>query len=187
MITRKTRRGIIALVLLTGVSYWAAREQGDDIPEQVADFDPKLNYVLRDFELQVYGIEGNVVMNLKAPILRNNPSLQLGTIENPLLVLHREDITWQLEADSATITADKEHVELLGNVYVQRLEQITGSRLELNTSEVSIEVEPQTALSDKPVSLFDGLNQVDAVGMELDMMNDTFKLMQQVKAVYAAN
>jgi len=187
MITRKTRRGIIALVLLTGVSFWATHEQRDDAPESIAGLDLKLDYVLRDFELQVYDVDGRTALNMKSPVLSNNPLVEMGTIENPMLVLHQQDITWNLTADSATITADKEHVELLGKVYVQRLELLTGNRVELNTSELKIEVTPQTASTFAPVSLFDGLSNMEAVGMHLDMMNDTFILKQQVKAVYAVN
>lgn len=187
MITRKTRGGIIVLVLLTSISFWATREQQDDDPGPVTGLDPKLNYVLRDFELQVYDINGKATLNLKAPVLSNNPLLEMGTIENPLLILHQQDITWNLTADSATITADKEHVELLGKVYVQRLELKTGNTVELNTSELKIDVTPQTADTFEPISIFDGLNHIDAVGMHLDMLNDTFKLKQQVKAIYAVN
>ncbi len=187
MITRKTRRGIMALILLTGVSFWVAREQRDDSPEPVTGLDPRLNYVLRDFELQVYDVNGKTTLNMKAPILSNNPLLEIGTIENPLLVLHQQDITWNLTADSATITADKEHVKLLGKVYVQRHELLTGKRVELNTSELSIEVTPQTASTFEHVSVFDGINSMNAVGMEMSMMNDTFELKQQVKAIYAVN
>jgi lipopolysaccharide export system protein LptC len=73
MITRKTRRGIYAMVLLTAVSYWASRSQDNESPEPVAGLDPKLNYVLRDFELQFYDENGQPTINLRAPILRNNP------------------------------------------------------------------------------------------------------------------
>lgn len=187
MISRKTRRGIMALVLLTGVSFWAAREQGDEAPAPASGLDPRLNYVLHDFELQIYDLNGKTTLNMKAPVLSNDPLLELGTIENPLLVLHQQGITWNLTADSATITADKEHVELLGKVYVQRLELLTGNRVELNTSELKIEVTPQTASTFAPVSFFDGLNRMEAVGMQLDMKNDTFTLKQQVKAIYAVN
>jgi len=69
----------------------------------------------------------------------------------------------------------------------RRLDLLTGNRIELNTSELKIEVTPQTADTFEPVSFFDGLNNIDAVGMQLDMMNDTFKLKQQVKAIYAVN
>jgi len=177
----------MALILLTGVSFWASRDQRDDSPEPITGLDPRLNYVLRDFELQVYDVNGKTTLNVKAPVLSNNPLLEMGTIENPLLVLHQQDITWNLTADSATITADKEHVELLGKVYVQRRELLTGGLVELNTSELSIEVTPQTANTSEHVSIFDGINSVNAVGMEVNMMNDTFKLKQQVKAIYAVN
>ncbi len=187
MITRNTQRGIVALILLTGVSYWISREQRDDRPERVSGFNPKLNYVLRDFELQVYDIDGQPTLSMTAPVLSNNPELEIGTIKNPQLVLNQPNITWNLTADSATITADKEHVELSGKVYVQRMELLTGNRVELNTSEVSIEVTPQTASTTEPVSIFDGYNLTDAVGLELDMMNDTFELKQQVRSTYAVN
>jgi LPS export ABC transporter protein LptC len=187
MISRKTRRGIMAMVLLTGISFWATREQREDDIGPVTGLDPKLNYVLRNFELQVFDQNGNATLNLKAPTLSNNPLLKMGRIENPTLVLHQQDITWNMTADSATITADKEHVELLGKVYVHRFETATARRVELNTSELKIEVVPQTASTAAPISLFDGSNHMNAVGMTLDMMSDTFTLKQQVEAIYAIN
>jgi len=187
MISRNTQRGIMAMVLLTGVSFWAAREQHDDTLEPVAGLDPKLNYVLRNFELQVFDTNGKATLNMRAPVLSNDPVLGIGTVENPLLVLRQQDITWNMVADSATITADKEHVELFGKVYVQRLDLLTGKREELNTSEIKLEVVPQTASTTEAVSLYDGVNQIDAIGMYLDMMNDTIQLKQQVKAIYAVN
>ena len=177
----------MAMVLLTGVSFWATREQREDDTAPVTGLDPKLNYVLHDFELQVFDQNGNATLNLKAPTLSNNPLLKMGRIENPTLVLRQQDITWNMTANSATITADKEHVELLGEVYVHRLETKTAHRVELNTSELKIEVVPQTASTEAPVSLFDGTNHMNAVGMSLNMMSDTFKLKQQVKAIYAIN
>jgi len=187
MISRNTQRGIIAMIVLTGISFWAARGQRDDTQEPVAGLDPKLNYVLRDFELQIFDTNGRPTLNMKAPVLSNDPVLGIGTVENPRLVLNQPDFTWNMVADSATITADKEHVELFGKVYVQRLELMTGERVELKTSEVRLEVGPQTASTTEPVSLYDGANQMDAVGMYLDMKNDTIQFKQQVKAIYAVN
>jgi LPS export ABC transporter protein LptC len=187
MITRKTQRGIIALIVLTAFSFWASRDQDTDAPNIVAGLDPKLNYVLRDFELQFYDKNGLPTMNLQAPLLRNNPKLQLGTIEQPVIQLNQDDVVWNLTSDSATITADKEHVQLLGQVHVQRNEPATGNWAELNTHEINIEVTPQTASTSHPVSFFDGLNHMDAVGMDLDMKNSRYQLKQQVKASYAVN
>ena len=54
MITRKTRRGIIALLVLTALSFWLGRSQDETGVEAVTGLDPKLNYVLRNFELQFF-------------------------------------------------------------------------------------------------------------------------------------
>ena len=187
MITRKTRRGIIALLVLTAFSYWAGRDGENATPELVSGLDPKLNYVLRDFELQFYDNDGQPTLNMQAPILRNNPILQVGTIENPVIRLNQPGLVWNLTADSATVTADKENVQLSGQVHVQRLESANGSWVEMDTSDVHIKVTPQTANSEQPVSMFDGYNRANATGLELDMKSNTFKLKQQVKATYAVN
>jgi len=187
MITRKTRNGVIALVVLTGISFWVNRSPNDETPDPVTGLDPKLNYVLHDFELQFFDENGQPTINLRAPILRNNPELELGTIEQPVMKLNQDGVVWDLSADTATVTADKEHVQLLGEVHVRRQETMSGAWLEVDTREVRIEVTPQTATTDQVVHMFDGLNRASAVGVELDMIANTFLLKQQVKATYAVN
>jgi LPS export ABC transporter protein LptC len=187
MITRKTQRGMTALILLSAISFWVTRSQDDDGPEPVAGLDPELDYVLRDFELQFYDEFGQPTINMRAPILRNDPKLQMGTIEHPVVRLNQADAVWDLTADKATVTADKEHVQLIGQVQVKRNEPATGNWVELNTREVQIEVTPQTATTNQPVSMFDGYNRVNAVGFELDMKTKLYSLKHQVKATYAVN
>lgn len=187
MITRKTQRGIVLLVILTAVSFWAARKQEITVQQPVSGLDPKLNYVLRDFELQFFDENGQATVNLRAPVLRNDPTKQLGTVEKPVFKLVQPGTIWNLTSDSATVTADKEHVRLSGRVNILRHEPQTGNLAELNTEEVLIEVSPQTASTDKPVSIFDGHNQLNAIGLDLDMKTNTFMLKQQVEATYAVN
>lgn len=187
MITRKTQRGLIVLILLSAVTFWASRSQNEKKPAPVAGLDPRLDYVLHDFELQFYDENGQPTINMRAPVLRNDPSLQLGTIEYPVVRLNQADAVWDLTANTATVTADKEHVQLIGQVYVRRNEPASGNWVELTTREVQIEVTPQTAMTNQPVSMFDGYNRVNAIGLELDMKTKTYTLKQQVKATYAVN
>ena len=187
MITRKTQRGMTILILLSAITFWISRSQDDDGPEPVAGLDPELDYVLRDFELQFFDEFGQPTINMRAPVLRNDPRLQMGTIEHPVVKLNQADAVWDLTADLATVTADKEQVQLIGQVQVKRNEPATGNWVELTTREVQIEVTPQTATTNQPVSMFDGLNRVDTIGMELDMTTKIFSLKQQVKATYAVN
>jgi len=187
MITRKTRNGMTILILLGAFSFWLSRSQDDDKPAPVAGLDPELNYVLRDFELQFFDENGQPSINMRAPVLRNDPKRQLGTIENPVVRLNQAGAVWDMMADTATVTADKEHVQLIGKVVVKRNEPASGRWVEITTREVQIEVTPQTAVSDQPVRMFDGLNQLDAIGLELDMKTKLFTLKQQVKATYVVN
>lgn len=187
MITRKTRNGMTILIVLGAVTFWLSRSQDIDKPAPVAGLDPELNYVLRDFELQFFDEFGQPTINMQAPILRNDPKLQLGTIESPVVKLNQADAVWDMMADTATVTADKEHVQLIGKVNVKRNEPATGRWVELNTQEVAIEVTPQTAVTDQPVRMFDGYNQVDAIGLELNLKTKTYTLKQQVKATYVVN
>jgi LPS export ABC transporter protein LptC len=187
MITRKTRRGMIALVFLSAISFWISRSQDEDGPAPVSGLDPKLDYVLRDFELQFFDEDGQPTINMRAPVLRNNPDLEMGTIEHPVVRLNQADAVWDISSETATVTADKEHVALLGRVNVRRSEPGTDSWVEMDTRDVQVEVTPQTAVTDQPVSMFDGLNRVNAIGLELDMKSKIFKLKQQVKATYAVN
>lgn len=187
MITRKTRRGMTLLILLSAVSFWVSRSQEEAGPAPVAGLDPELDYVLRDFELQFFDELGQPTINMRAPLLRNDPTLQMGTIEQPVVRLNQADAVWDLTSDLATVTADKEHVQLIGRVHVKRSEPELGNWVELTTREVRIEVTPQTAMTDQPVSIFDGFNRVDAIGLELDMKTKTYILKQKVRATYAVN
>ena len=187
MITRKTQRGILVLLVLTAFSFWVARQQEKEVTDPVAGIDPKLNYVLRDFELQFYDKDGQPTINMQAPSLRNDPELQVGTVEQPVIQLNQPNATWNLTSDSARVTADKEHVWLSGQVYIMRSDLESGNWVRLITEEIKVNVTPQTASTDYPVTMFDGYNQLNAIGLDLDMKTNTFKLKQKVKATYAVN
>jgi LPS export ABC transporter protein LptC len=187
MITRKTRRGLIVLALLTGLSFWIASRQDHETPQPIAGMDTKLNYVLHEFELQFYDKNGQPAINMRAPVLRNDPKLQLGTIEHPVIKLNQPGAVWDLTSDSATVTDNKEHLLLSGQVHVQRREPATGNWVEFDSREIQIDVTPQTARSDEAVYMFDGHNRFSAIGLDLDMKTNTFIFKQQVKGTYAVN
>lgn len=187
MITHKTYQGFAVLLILAGISMWASRDKVDDNEQPQSGVDPNFNYVLRDFELQYFDENGQPSLNLRAPVLRNDPDMQLGTIEQPVVKLYQPGLVWELQADLATVTADKEHIILNGEVNIQRQQDETGRRTRLNTTDVKIEVTPQTATTDALVEVFDGFNHISGSGLDMDMQANTFELRKQVKATYAIN
>lgn len=185
MIHRKTWHGIIAMALLaitTGLIVRSDRDRGNLPP---ADLDTRLSYALWDFSGVLLDKQGKVNVRVDAPMLRNTADSQIGTIENPRLRILQDQDEWYITADSAIITADREFVSLLGRVDLQQQNLSSGQRLGIQTRDVMLNVTPRVASTEAAVSIQQDEDRLDAVGMKLDMINETYELKGQVRARYA--
>jgi len=72
----------------------------------------------------------------------------------------------------------------MGEVHLTRRNEITGELLEITTRDVLLNVTPRTASTESSVTIRQAWDQLDAVGMNLDMIADSFELMQDVQARY---
>ena len=184
MIQRRTRRGIILLALLASASWFLSRESVDVEESPVRKFDTRLNYALYDFAGRLLDTEGSIKLEFQAPVLRSNARSGVGTIESPEIRIQQEDEQWYITAESAIITADQEHVSLVGDVNLERKNQLTGELLEISTMAVMLNVTPRTASSDSDIKITHFNDRLDATGMKLDMIAGRFELMKDVRAYY---
>jgi LPS export ABC transporter protein LptC len=184
VIQRRTRRGIILLTLLASMSWFLSRESVDGEQRPVRKFDTRLNYALYDFAGRLLDTEGSVKLEFQAPVLRSNARSGVGTIESPEIRIQQEDEQWYITAESAIITADQEHVSLIGDVNLERENQLTGELLEISTMDVMLNVTPRTASSDSEVKIRHLNDWLDATGMKLDLVSNSFELMKDVRAYY---
>ena len=65
-----------------------------------------------------------------------------------------------------------------------RRNEITGDRLDIATRDVVLEVTPRTASTDAQVRIRQNRDRLDAYGMRLDIVNDRFELLNEVRAHY---
>jgi LPS export ABC transporter protein LptC len=186
VIRRRTRRNIALLGLLAILSWLGARDRSEPRVKPFDDLDTRLNYALWDFNAQLLNEKGQVNFQIDAPSLRNNASSQIGTLENPRIRIQQEADEWYITADSAIITADREHVSLIGNVDLQRENLLSHDTLEINTRDVLFKVTPRTASTDAAVTIAQNGDHLEAVGMTLDMKTDSYELLQKVQARYDA-
>ena len=186
MIQRRTRRGIILLSLLTTLTWILSREQVEDEVQPIGNLDTRLNYALYDFDGRLLNDEGAVNIELQAPVLRSNAQSGVGTVESPEIRIQQEDERWYITAESAIITADREHVSLMGDVYLARRNELTGQLLEISTKDVMLNITPRTASGDSRISITQDNDRLDAVGMRLDMIANSFELHHDVRAHYEA-
>ena len=187
MIQRKTQMGMLVLAALVAASYWANRGKKDGATQPIRGLDTQLDYALQDFEYQFFDLEGRPSASLVAPELSNHAASGISQVNHPVFIVIDRGISWEIVAESATVAADKEHILLSGDVWIRRPATDLGEPLNISTSELTIEVSPKIASSDRPVILMEGKDIMEAVGFRVNMMNNRFQLLDQVKLTYAVN
>lgn len=184
MIRRRTRRGIIFLAILAAASWYLSRDQEEIQDRPVSELDTRLNYALHDFDGRLLNDSGAINLEIYAPVLRSNAASGIGTVESPEIHIQQEDERWYITAESAIITADREHVSLMGDVYLSRKNEITGQLLEISTKDVMLNVTPRTASSESVVRIEQDNDWLNATGIKLDMVSNSFELLNDVRAYY---
>ena len=184
MIRRRTRLGILVLAALAVLSWLLSRpvELIEDAP--VAGLDTRLNYALHEFRGRLLDERGETRLEISAPLLRNDASSGIGTVEKPDIRIQQDNEEWYITAESAVIAADRELITLSGEVNMVRRNEITGDRLDIATRDVVLNVTPRTARTDAQVRIRQNRDRLDANGMRLDIVNDRFELLSEVRAHY---
>jgi len=184
MIKRSTRRGIFVLTLVAIASWMMSQNPVDQGGEPRTAVDTRLNYALRDFEGRLLDDQGNISLEITSPVLRKNAESEVGTIESPVIRIQQENELWYIRAESAIITPDREFVSLIGSVDMLRVKRNSGETLEITTRDVMLRITPRTASTESLVTIRQPGDRLDALGMNLDMINDSYELLEDVQAHY---
>jgi LPS export ABC transporter protein LptC len=184
MIKRKTKRGIVFLTVLTIITWLVSKNPSDPFNEPPARLDTRLNYAMRDINSQLLDKQGNINLQIASPLLRKVAQSEVGTMQNPQIRINQGDQQWHITAESAIITADREYVSLIGDVNMLRLNKINAQTLEIDTRDVMLKVTPRTASTESFVTLLQYGHRLDARGMNLNLNNDNYELLDNVRAHY---
>ena len=180
-----TRNAIIVLAVLAAVSWLGARRGPEQRPEPIDDLDPRLNYALWDFHALMLDDTGNIKIELQAPMLRNNANTGIGSVENPRIRVQQDGEEWYITADSAIVTADREHVSLVGTVNLAHNDTASSRSMEIQTRDVLLNVTPRTAETEARVNIVQDGDELQARGMKLDMKTSSYELLSEVSGRYA--
>ena len=184
MISRRTRRGLILLALLAALTWLLARPGTQPAAKPLAGLDTRLDYALRDFEGRLLDEQGQTRLELRAPLLRNDSETGIGTVEAPNIRIQQDNEEWYISAESAVITADREVINLTGSVSVRRRNPATGRQIDIRTRELVLNVTPRTATTRAEVRIVQAGDWLSANGMNLDMINDRYELLESVRGHY---
>ena len=185
MTRRGTWAGIGSLAVLAAVSWLGAHHPIQPPAKPFEDLDTRLNYALWDFSAQILNEQGRMSYQIDAPILRNNASSRIGTVEKPRITIQQGEDEWYITADSAVITADREHVSLIGDVDMHRKSSRPRAEMRIRTRDMTLNVAPKTASTDAAVKMAQNGDHLEAVGMRLDIKTNSYELLHEVHARYA--
>lgn len=180
----RTRLGILVLALLALLTGLLARDPEDRLEAPVVQPDTRLNYALYEFRGRLLDEEGAVKLSMNAPVLRNDAESGVGTVEAPEIHIQQLEDQWYIRAEQAIISADREQVTLLGEVYLTRRDELTDQLLEISTSDVVLHVTPRKAETRSAVHMSQRHDRLDAVGMRLDMSDKHYEFLDDVRIHY---
>lgn len=194
-------RKLVTLLLVAALALMAIFLTEQPEPEQPADQRPETatpGAILTQATTRQYDANGKLQYLLKVDRAEqffrfNNQGqplkVNLGYTDlvKPKLTLYGDDSpdAWQLTADFGRTENSGNEIQLWGNVVAQKAIP-TGGEYRITTTKLLVEPILQRASTEQRVKILAPEGEGDAVGMEIDMPNQTVTLKSQVNATYEA-
>jgi LPS export ABC transporter protein LptC len=142
-----------------------------------------LGYYLTDAQLVGLDAEGHTLYTLHAARIEQRASN--GTVSLRRLTLDYapgSDTPWTAVADTGSIPAAADVIELEGNVQLRRTGPADAEPLEIDTTELELDVRQRIARTEATVDLVQGADTLTATGLEADLQGEKVKLGSRVRA-----
>ena len=185
MISESSRNAMLVLAVLVIGSFWIARKGAEEDRGPTPGLDLELDYALSDFEIQSFDLQGKPAYQLRAPRFTSDTRTGQGRIADPQIDLHDAGFQWHIIADVATVTRDRQRVSLEGEVDLYRSGPRPSDWLAMSSSDVTLEITPRIAWSEQFVEVMDSSSRLTATGFSVDMLNSSYRLLDDVKGNYA--
>lgn len=138
-------------------------------------------FIMEQMVTTRYWPDGRIHSRLTSDHVEYYKQSDTATASHPYYILYNDDsYSWHARADFANILKNNEGANLKGNVRVWQPER----HLELDTPALFIAPERKYAETDKLVQIRATIGNTEAVGMKLDMNDETLQLLSRVHGTY---
>ncbi len=166
-------------------SSWLLRsiEQKDRVITQ----DTLINrdYYLDQFSTVIMDKTGSPYYKLSSPHLDHFPLNQTTIITEPeLFIYNSKEYPWKLIAKKAQVTDKGNHIYFKGDVKLNKTSANFNENIVIMADELSVYIKEQVAESKTKVTIIQGNNNVQALGMKLNLTKNTLVLYSQVNGKY---
>lgn len=173
-------------LLLVLLGNWLA-EQGVKQVDKALAPEPLVqrDYYLNDVTITEMDEQGLPQHRLQARQLNHFSATEQTELQQPdLQILEQNQVVWHVVADHGTLDQLGDEVLLQGKV---RLTQ-SGDQAPLRLTTPALRIQPKQgrADTDQPVTLVQGNNRVQAIGMRIEQQQQRLLLLSQVRGRYEA-
>jgi len=182
-----TRDVLIIGVLAAGaMASWYLGRPGQEEEARTASFDAaRRGYYLKSARILGTGTNGELLYELQAREAEQQGTNKVSFIDVRLNYSPQSDVPWTVNADTATIHADEQRVQLEGHVRAISREGFSGSDTEIRTQYLEIYPENFIAETDERVQIRIGERSLTATGMLASLKDNQVTLKSNVRGKFA--
>lgn len=110
-------------------------------------------------------------------------------LDNPVMTLYNSELPpWVIQSEKGILEADRDHLLLAGQVAITRSRSKKTSAIEINTSDLYVQLSISHAKTKQWAEVIDGANRTEGVGMETVFVDPIkLKFLSKVKGRYVFN
>ncbi len=142
------------------------------------------DYYLNGVTITVLNKQGQPQHRMQASHLSHYRDSEVTEIQQAQLqVFEQGTVNWQVTADHGEIHQQRDEILLQGDVTMSQ--SSNNQPLRLTTQALRIQPDQGRADTDKPVTLLQDNNRIEAVGMQIEQQGQRLLLLSQVRAEHA--
>lgn len=143
--------------------------------------DGPLGYYLRNADISVMDVDGNVLYRISADAVEERPA-ENRTVLNRIQVRYSPvaDVPWEVSAEIGEIPTDERYIELSGTVELSSTAEPGGETAIIQAPRIRFAPDDYLATTEAPVSVLLGTERLEAVGMRADLKGDFLELESSV-------
>ncbi|MDH3646350.1 MAG: LPS export ABC transporter periplasmic protein LptC [Gammaproteobacteria bacterium] len=152
-----------------------------EAPDEIRGPAPDSGYYLRGAVIEGMGVDGNRLYTLSAERIQQKPSNNSVSLVNvDLEYAGGDEQPWRLTADTGSIPAAGDRIELIGNVKIEETLFIGPEKTIVTTPELDVDLRAHLATTDTDVRIERGNYLLTAVGLRADLKDRKLRLQSEV-------
>lgn len=186
MTGRRTTLLVVLLLVIAG-SGWFLKQQSAE-PARAGHDRNGYDSFVRSMNLRAMDNDGNLKYHVRADLMTHFPEAERYDLDQPRVrFLHTDGSEWHVRSEKGQTTASGDRVWLLGRASIDRPATATAVAMRIDTSDLLIEPDNETAETQAAARITSASHQVDSVGFRADFRKRTLQLHSQVRGRFDAN